>query len=589
VHDYQLMLLPQMIRNKFPNAKIGYFHHIPFPSFEIFRLLPWSSEIISGLLGSDLIGFHTFSYVRHFLSSSQRILGYENTFGKIMVGDRLVKIDSFPMGIDYDKYHNSYQLPEVKKQIAEIKKNTGDKKIILSIDRLDYTKGLVERLEAYDYFLKNNPQYHEKIVLIMIAVPSRTQIETYHDLKSNIDELVGRINGKYSSISWDPIWYMFRSVPFEQLTAMYNVADIALLTPLRDGMNLIAKEYLAAKVNNKGNLILSEMAGVAEELGEAIIVNPNNKDQIADALQEALILSIEEQSERITAMQHRLKRNNVFKWANDFVEALSNIDRSVIKDKSKLLTDPIKEQIFSAYKKSKKRILFLNYDGTLVSITKPRSKAVPDKEIMGILKNLVKDTKNDVVIFSAREKEIMEYWFHDLDVTLIAEHGVWIKDHKSPWKTITNLDNKWKAEIIPILEAYVDRTPGSFIVEKDYSLSWHYRMTDQDFASVRINELIDTLLTRVANLDLGIFEGHKYLEIKSLEINKSRAAAYIMADPESADFIVALGDDSSDDELFKILPENAFTIKVGTSITAAKYSLVSHVEVRKLLKEVSST
>ncbi len=289
IHDYQLMLLPQLILQKLPTAQIGFFLHIPFPSFELFRLLPWRNELINGILGADLIGFHTYDYVRHFLSSICRIAGIEHhTLGRLTVGNRLVKVDAFPMGIDYQKYSQAVQKPEAQKELSALRDQVGDRKIIISIDRLDYSKGIIQRLEAFDLFLSQNPQYKGKVTLILLAVPSRTNVEDYRVLRRQLESLVGRVNGEHGLLGWVPVWYFYREVPFERLVALYNLADVALITPLRDGMNLISKEFVAAKADGRGVLILSEMAGAASELGEAITVNAHNKGEIVKAIKEAL-------------------------------------------------------------------------------------------------------------------------------------------------------------------------------------------------------------------------------------------------------------------------------------------------------------
>ena len=241
VHDYQLMLLPAMIREAFPNLSIGFFLHIPFPSYEVFRILPWRKEILDGVLGADQIGFHTFGYMRHFLSAVYRICGYEHHFGKLTVGNRLVNADVFPMGIDYDKYAHPEVEPQEGNGPLKIRELAKKQKLIISIDRLDYSKGIPQRIKAFARFLSENPQYQGKVTLVMIVVPSRANVAQYKSLKEEIDTLVGKINGSYSSFDWAPIHYFYRSLDFSELTTLYQEADIALITPLRDGMNLVAK------------------------------------------------------------------------------------------------------------------------------------------------------------------------------------------------------------------------------------------------------------------------------------------------------------------------------------------------------------
>ncbi|MEE3227137.1 MAG: trehalose-6-phosphate synthase, partial [Bacteroidota bacterium] len=268
VHDYQLMLLPELIKKERPDVQIGFFLHIPFPSYEVFRTLPWREEILKGLLGSDLIGFHTYDYQRHFLSSVSRILRQEVSFNEITLKDRIVTVNSYPMGIDYEKFSEAAAKHDAAKNQSELQRrldlhidSTPDAKMILSIDRLDYSKGIANRIRAYEYFLEKYPEFKEKVRLVMLAVPSRSNVPQYQLLKKEVDELVGRINGKFATVSWTPIWYFYRSMPFENLIDLYTTCDVALLTPIRDGMNLVAKEYVATRTDKTGVLILSEMAG----------------------------------------------------------------------------------------------------------------------------------------------------------------------------------------------------------------------------------------------------------------------------------------------------------------------------------------
>jgi trehalose 6-phosphate synthase/phosphatase len=583
IHDYQLMLLPKMIRKKIPDVTIGFFLHIPFPSFEVFRLLPWRREVLEGLLGADLVGFHTFDYVRHFLSSVRRILGCEQTVGQVTVDTRSVKIDAFPMGIDFEKFKSASKMPEVIKEMKSIRKRIHDRKIILSVDRMDYTKGILHRLEAFDLFLKKYPEYKKRVMLILVAVPSRTGVETYIQLKQQVDELVGGINGRHGSIDWTPIQYFYRSFPFPTLSAFYHVADVALVTPLRDGMNLIAKEYVAAKSCSPGVLVLSETAGAASEMSGAIIVNPNIREQVAEGIHKALTMPESEQKKRNQSMQHRLKRYDVLKWANDFMERLDYIKTMQESLVGKKITRDIQEQIRWKYLKAKNRLIFLDYDGTLVSFASTPEGARPDKGILGILHSLAIDFKNDLILISGRERKTLDKWFGKLNIGLIAEHGVWLKPRGKEWSTIGPLRQDWKRKIKPLLEHYVDRTPGSLLEEKDYSLVWHYRQTDQDLAQVRVQELKDAFLQMAENLNLEIMDGNKVLEIKSTGVNKGVAALRWIRN-KKWDFILAIGDDVTDENIFSVLPDWACSVKVGLQPSLASFSLESVRDVRFFLK-----
>ncbi|UCF00395.1 MAG: bifunctional alpha,alpha-trehalose-phosphate synthase (UDP-forming)/trehalose-phosphatase [Planctomycetota bacterium] len=586
IHDYHLMLVPELVRQKLPGQQIGFFLHIPFPSFELFRLLPWRKEIVNGLLGADLIGFHTHDYARHFLRSVCRIAGLEHTLGKLSIDDRIVKVDAFPLGIDYKKYSQASMLSSVQQEVKRIRQKIGERKIVLSIDRLDYTKGIIERLEAFDLFLCKNPKYRGKVTLIMVAVPSRTRVGEYIALRSRLEQLVGRLNGEYGVYGWMPVWYLYRSLAFEKLSALYHVADVALVTPLRDGMNLIAKEFVAGKTDGRGVLVLSEMTGAASELGEAIIVNANNKEEIVQAIKEAIEMPVSEQLERNRLMQNRLKRYDVSRWISDFLSALTEIKKTQQEVTVRRLSEDIRHRLISEFRRGKKRLLFLDYDGTLVGFSGRPEQAGPDTEIMNLLKSLSDNPKNEVVLISGRDKATINQWLGGLRITLIAEHGAWIRLRDKDWACIEPLREDWKDTIRPILELYTDRTPRSSMEEKDFSLVWHFRRSDPELSYIRTQELRDALVNLTANMDVGVFEGNKILEVRHLGINKGRAAKQWLG-REDWDFILSAGDDYTDEEMFAVMPEGGYTLKVGLGISKARFNVDKVDEIRNLLKEMA--
>lgn len=591
VHDYQLMLVPEMVKAKRPNTSIGFFLHIPFPSFEIFRTLPWRKEVLRGLLGSDLIGFHTYDYERHFLSSVRRLLGLEVSFNEINMDDRVIKVDSFPMGIDYNKFSNAAKLhekntsdkqSELQRRLNIHKQSNPDAKLILSIDRLDYSKGIAKRLNAFEYFLKKHPEYLEKVRLIILAVPSRSNVPQYQLLKKEIDELVGRINGEFATVSWTPIWYFYRSMPFENLIDLYTSSDIALLTPIRDGMNLVAKEYIATRTDKTGVLILSEMAGSANEMNEALLINPNNFDQITEALIQAIQMPKEEQIARNSILQKRLERYNVEKWATDFMKALLEQRESKHKFISKLLAKKTLDKVIDQYHSAKRKLLFLDYDGTLSGFHVDPQKAGPDEDLYELLDKINAQENTDVYLISGRDTATFKRWFLHKKYNMIAEHGVWLSKDGEDFTLLEQIKNDWMPKIRPVLESFVDRTPGSFIEEKTYSLAWHYRNTDPDFGKKRATELTTVLTSLIANDDLTVLSGNKVLEIKNSSVNKGRAATKMLTGKDY-DFIFAIGDDWTDEYMFEELPDDAVTVKVGMQKTQAKYYVENTKKVRELL------
>lgn len=573
IHDYQLLLLPSLLREALPEATIGFFQHIPFPSYEIFRLLPWRTEILKGIVSADLIGFHTYDDVRHFLSSVSRILGKDNKMGQIRINDHICYADAFPMGIDYAKFDEAARSKETKKEIDLYKKSLGDRKLIVSIDRLDYSKGIPERLKAYALFFEKYPEFRNKVSLILVVVPSRDQVDLYQKLKIEIDELVGRINGKYGNINWTPIRYFYRSFPFQSLSAFYSMSDIALVTPLRDGMNLVCKEYIASKTDKTGVLILSEMAGAAKELSEALIINPNDLNQMAEVIRTALIMPKEEQVRRNEELQNIVRNYDIHHWVDIFTQRLKYVKDKQLEMSVKKLSAPIRDKMLAAYTFAEKRLILLDYDGTLMPFNSNPQKVKPDKELLGLLKKLSEDARNTIVVISGRDKETLDTWLGDLQIDMIAEHGVWLKEGRPYWSLIDYLTDEWKAQIAPILELFVDRTPGSFIENKDYSLVWHYRKSDPELGALRSRELMDTLQYLTTNMNLQVLEGNRVLEIKNSNINKGKAAMHWLS--REYGFILAAGDDWTDEEMFRVMPESSYTIKVGHSTSLARYNIES--------------
>ncbi|HET7898460.1 MAG TPA: trehalose-6-phosphate synthase, partial [Flavisolibacter sp.] len=386
VHDYQLMMLPQILREKLPDATIGFFLHIPFPSYEIFRLLPtkWKRAILHGMLGADLVGFHTHDYAQHFIQSCKMILRVENHYTNILYKDRLIHCDLFPIGIDYKRFRDAVTDEMVVAIATKLEERFYNQKILFSVDRLDYTKGLEYRLDGYEEFLNRYPYWQEKVVFILNVVPSRDLIPTYMERKKTIEEKVSTINGRFSSLHWQPVIYRYNHLAFDELCALYQVADAALITPLRDGMNLVAKEYIASCID-KGVLILSELTGAASELSEAVFVNPTDVEEVADAIDTALTMHLIEQRSRLSHMQRRIAEYDVFKWINEFLSCMIETKEEQENLKVHVLKEENIQRITADFNKAKKRCILLDYDGTLSPIQKIPSMAAPTQEVCDLL------------------------------------------------------------------------------------------------------------------------------------------------------------------------------------------------------------
>lgn len=572
VQDYQLMLLPGLLRQHFPLISIGYFHHIPFPSYELFRMLPGKLDIINGLLGADLIAFHTPDYMRYFMAAAQRIAGIFFRFGEVQLMNRVVRVDAFPMGINYSLYYHSSRNKAVQECVRKLSVTLGKYKIILTVDRLDYSKGIIHRLKGFDLFLEAYPEYRGEVSLVMVIVPSRDQVEKYADLKVRIDEMIGTINGKYATLDWTPIHYLYRGLPFEELVALYHMADIALVTPLRDGMNLVAKEYVAAKREKPGVLILSEMAGAAIELPEAILINPNDLEEIKGALYKALHMPETEQLKKLHRMQQVISRQTVDKWAADFVEELHEIRKKNNVLYEKMIRKQTLADIRTAYLRAVHRLIVLDYDGTLVGFAEEPQDAVPTLELNGLLKSLVKDAKNKIVICSGRDHETLEKWFGYLPLEMAAEHGAF---YKSQGKWEEKIQGElWNDEIIHILQQMINKTPGAMLEVKRTALVWHYRNVNHWLAAVRERQLLEQLQEPCRRLGLQIMRGSKIVEIKSPLYTKGSVVKELIQ-KERFDFMMAIGDDTTDEDMFRAMPSWAVTVKVGNVSGNARYNLYS--------------
>lgn len=581
IHDYQLMLVPNLLRQKFPNITIGFFQHIPFPSYEVFRMIPWRRKLLNGVLGADYIGFHTYDDMRHFLSSCHRLAGYSYNRNQILVKNRLVEVDSLPMGIDYNKYAESAKSELAKAKEMAFRNSLGSQDLILSMDRLDYSKGIPGRLKAFDRFLHEYPEYIGKVSLFLIVVPSRDKVPSYKALKEKVEFLVGHINGKHANINYVPVHFYYRSYPLDELSAFYRMCKIAMITPKRDGMNLVCKEYIASRENQDGVLILSEMAGASKELSDAILVNPNDEAEMVASIKTALEMPLAEQKRRMQIMQQTVSKYTIFQWVDLFVNNLKDLKERQAAMATKKVNEEIVDKLVSQFKQSKKPVIFLDYDGTLVPFFEDPEDSKPDEDLERLLSMLTK--KAHLVVISGRKAATLDAWLAKFNIDLIAEHGIKVNIAGKGWiKNSEILNNDWKGEARGIMEFYIQRTPGSFLEEKEHTLVWHYRKVEKGLGGLRSRELSSHLKHFLSNKGLDIIDGDHVVEVKPSVINKGKAAIERLKDLEN-DFIMAFGDDRTDEDTFEALGERAETIKVGNGFSFAKYAVENHEEVRELL------
>lgn len=588
IHDYHLLALPQLLRNALPELSIGFFLHIPFPSYEIFRLLPrrWQQEHLKSLLGADVIGFHTIDYASHFLQSIQMTLGLDNDRNIILYNNRLIKVDVFPISVDYGHFSRQYdnqQVVSIRETLAE---KADGKKIIFSVDRLDYTKGVNNRLKAFEHFLKNNPEYHERVIFILAVVPSRDNITKYKERKQIIDQTISQINSSHGKIHWQPVIYQYYVLPFDEMMALYTGCDLALITPLRDGMNLVAKEFVASRKDKKGVLVLSEMAGAARELADAIIINPNDIAEMADAIKKGLEMPEQEQTMRLEAMQNRIANYDVKVWAEDFMGELRNIKRKQQDFQVKFLDEYSKIHLLESYRSANKKLLLLDYDGTLKPFVSNPDDAIPGKELLQLIKELNED--NTVCVISGRSSKWLEKYFGECNIHMVAEHGARFKFPHQEWTNEIMVQGEWKQPILQIMQAYVRRCAHSFIEEKEFSIVWHYRNASLEQGKLRAAELAAELNDYAYKRHLQVSPGNKIVEVKAFGVDKGAAIRKILNNNDF-DFILAIGDDQTDEDMFRVLLDvkNSYTIKVGNEASFARYNLFTPQMVISLLENMN--
>lgn len=587
VHDYQLMLVPGMLRDRLPQARIGFFLHTPFPSSEVFRLLPWRQEILRGLLGADLVGFHTRAYVRHFANSLVQIEGLEADVDRVPVDDREVHLGAFPMGIDVAAFETLAKDRRVAEEVATIRRQAAGRRILLGVDRLDYTKGIPRRLLALGALFEKQPALADQVRFVQVAVPTREKVESYKAFRQEVEQLVGRLNGTYGTVDSVPVHYLHRSITRRQLVALYQAADVMLVTPLRDGLNLVAKEFVACRIDEDGALVLSELAGAATELGEAIVVNPYDINGLAGAITYALSMSAGERRTRMRALRRHVRSHDVHRWARTFVERLA---RAPWRERQTSAIDLVHDEasaVISALRRASSLTIFLDYDGSLVPIVAAPELAVPDAALLSLLRQLSERPSTDVHVVSGRSRDTLDEWLGEVPISLWAEHGLWRRlGPAGEWQMTVPVQVDALAHVRATLEQFGADTPGSRLEEKSGSLAWHYRLSDPDFGGRQARVLRTRLEEQLVDLPFELIEGKKVLEIRPRGVSKALAVRQVLANGGRDSAILAVGDDHTDDDMFAALPGSAVTVAVGLRPRRAKWRVSEPAAVRRVLEEL---
>jgi trehalose 6-phosphate synthase/phosphatase len=575
VQDYHLMLLPAILKEKDPDMKVGFFLHTPFPSSEIYRTLPVREELLSSVLASDLIGFHTYDYARHFVSACTRILGLEGTPAGVEHNGSLTRVAAFPIGIDPDRFTHALELPDVKANIAQLLNRYAGRKVMLGVDRLDMIKGIPQKLLAFEKFLEEHPAWRDQVVLVQIAVPSRTDVPEYQRLRSMVHEVVGRINGKYGTLTHVPIYHLDRQLSFTELVALYAITDVALVTSLRDGMNLVSYEYVACQRDNAGALVLSEFAGAAQSLGAgAILVNPWNINDLAAAIEYALTMEDGERRERHRQNYMHVTVHTAQTWADTFISELNDTHVEAELRTKNIPPSLHLNDVIDSYKASRRKLLVLGYNATLTTaVEAPRAPKKHFDQIQALskvnptayecLQALSKQPNTEIVIFSGSEKERLEEVFGDLDVWLAAENGTVCRpsstSYRSANSTSSNINNKsnsnsvssgnnikskakkkwvtlldapvgeWIESVTLVFEYFCERTPRSFVEQRGTSLVWNYKYADVEFGRIQARDLLQHLLTGpISNAPVDIVRGGRSIEVRPVGVTKGTSMERIL-------------------------------------------------------------
>jgi trehalose 6-phosphate synthase/phosphatase len=581
IHDYHLMLAPLAMRLANPDLRLAFFLHIPFPPYDIFRLLPWDVEILRGLLACDLVGFHVPDYVQNFLDCVERRLGapVDHQTQRVRHGDRTVQVGAFPIGIEFDRYETlASQAPPGREVQAE--------RVVLGVDRLDYTKGIPERIRAFERLLELHPRYREEVVLLQVAVPSRGQVAEYRQLKRDIDELVGRVNGRFATATWSPIRYLHRSFSSEKLCALYRDSDVALVTPLRDGMNLVAKEYVACQVREPGVLVLSRLAGTGATMREALLVNPYDIDQTAEAIHRALTMEPEERESRMASLRQRERTDNVDAWVQRFLEAATAVEVGTLE-----LRDSDFERWLAPFLRRHSLALLLDYDGTLTPIVEHPDEAVLSNEMRKLLSACAKRDDTDVGIISGRSLANVRAMVDNPGFVYAGNHGLEIVGpgieefrHEDAQHYVDRSETL-AAELSQVAKS------GAWVETKGPTLTFHFRAVPES----QREALAERARRIIQDAGYQPRDAHCAVEARPpIGWDKGRAVLHVLRTlygPSWSEHVrvVYVGDDETDEDAFRLLDGLAMTFRVGPADrrTAARRRLPDVAGVRGLLSWLS--
>jgi trehalose 6-phosphate synthase/phosphatase len=572
VHDFHLMLVPEALRRRRPDVAIGFFLHIPFPSSEIYRLLPAREQVLRGLLGADYIGFHIGDYTRHFRSSCLRVLGIESEPDVVEYEGRLVGLGADPIGIDVETFQATLADPETAKVQQEIEERYEGRRLILGVERLDYTKGIPPKLQAFEQFLEQDPERAATTTMLQVLVPSRLESPDYAAQRDAIENQVSHVNGRFGEPGRTPVEYLHRSITPAELVALYRRADVMAVTPLRDGMNLVAQEFVLCQTAEpklpgrwRGALVLSELAGAAQVLPGALLVNPWDVDDIVARLTEALELDPDERRRRLGLMAGRVEQLDCKRWADTFLGRLSRYARRERPGyAAQVLDATARQRITERFVRARRRTFLLDYDGTLREIASHPDLAAPTREIVELLRDLATIPDTDVHVISGRRQDTLEQWFGDLPVHLCAEHGFVARRPDGRWERQLDVDLGWLPRIERLLRRVTADVPGTLVERKSCSVAWHYRQAEPEYGAWRARELLVAIEQLLLGAPAEILLGHRVIEVRARGVNKGAYVRELFPQGKpAAHFVLAAGDDRTDLDLYTAMPVGSIGLLVG--------------------------
>jgi trehalose 6-phosphate synthase/phosphatase len=605
VHDFHLMLVPAMLRRRAPSLSVGFFLHTPFPSSEVYRLLPAREEVLRGLLGADYVSFQVGDYARHFRSSCLRIIGVDSAPDAIDISGRRVGIGVDPIGIDTAGFRELLADPETARLSAQLEEQYAGRKLVLGVERLDYTKGIPQKLLAYERLLEQDPLLARSTTMLQVLVPSRLESPGYIQQRDEIELLIARINGRFGQPGSTPVEYLHRNISKPALVALYRRADVMMVTPLRDGMNLVAHEFVLCQSESglpgrwRGSLLLSELAGSAQVLPGALLVNPWNVDGVVERLGTALELDLPERRRRLETMAKRVEALDCRKWADGFLTRLGRHSRRDRRRKPPPPVDgEVKQRIERRFLRARARTIMLDYDGTLRELEPHPDLAIPTREIRELLGELAALPDTDVHIVSGRRRRNLEQWFGQLPIHLCAEHGYLARAPGSEWRALLELDLGWMRPIERLLRRVAADVPGAHVERKSISVAWHYREAEPEYGSWRAHELLNDLGQHLAGAPAEILLGHRVIEVRARGVDKGVYVRDVFPDgKEPWRFVMGLGDDQTDHDLLDALPSGSIAGHVGGLLPSTRSNggprdhihVVGPGEVRQLLRDLSES